>query len=81
MANKTVKKKAKRNLVSRAKVTAALDEVVQWYQGYEMSNTTWKFWVKTVTDYLNGKMSTKQFVNVDVPEPDDEEEITWRHGR
>lgn len=79
MANKKVKKTAKRNLVSRAKVATALDEVVQWYQGHEMSNTTWKFWVKFVTDYLNWKMSTKQFVNVDVPEPDDKEEITWRH--
>ena len=72
MKTKTCKRKP---VVSQAKVEEALGAVVQWYDGYEMCNTTWKFWVKTVTDYLNGRMSTKQFNNVDVPEPNEDEEI------
>ena len=62
-------------VVSLAKVEEALGAVVQWYDGHEMCNTTWKFWIKTVTDYLNGRLSTKQFKNVDVPEPKEDEEI------
>lgn len=72
MRTKVCKRKP---VVSRAKVENALAEVVQWYDGMEMRNTTWKFWVKTVTDYLNGRLSTKQFNNVDVPEPKEDEEI------
>lgn len=72
MRTKVCKRKP---VVSRAKVENALVEVVQWYDGMEMCNTTWKFWVKTVTDYLNGRLSTKQFNNVDVPEPKEDEEI------
>ena len=62
-------------VVSRAKVEEALGAVVQWYDGHEMCNTIWKFWIKTVTDYLNGRLSTKQFKNVDVTEPKEDEGI------
>lgn len=38
---------------------------------------TGRFFVRnlTNTDYLNGRLSTKQFNNVDVPEPKEDEEI------
>ena len=60
MKTKTCKRKP---VVSQAKVKNALAEFVQRYHG-----ENWEFWVKTVTDYLNGRLSTKQFKNVDVPE-------------
>ena len=60
MKTKTCKRKP---IVSRAKVENALAEFVQCYHG-----TNWEFWVNTVTDYLNGRLSIKQFKNIDVPE-------------
>ena len=40
MRTKVCKRKS---IVSQAKVENALAEVVQWYDGMEMCNTTWKF--------------------------------------
>ena len=67
MKTKACKRKP---IVSRAKVENAISEVVQCYDG-----TNWEFWFNTVTDYLNGRLSIKQFKNVDVPEPKEDEEI------
>lgn len=68
-------KKANRASVSRDRIYALLDEVVGFYDDHHMTETTFNFFVKKGKEFLEGRLTFKEWQNLDVPEPRGDEPL------